>query len=54
MLFRSVERLTAHKDEQYQRMKAMREDIKAVEKIRKTADALAKTEKSKKKEQHEI
>jgi outer membrane murein-binding lipoprotein Lpp len=49
-----VERLTAHKDEQYQRMKAMREDIKAVEKIRKTADALAKTEKSKKKEQHEI
>ena len=33
-----VERLTAHKDEQYQRMKAMREDIKAVEKIRRTAD----------------
>ncbi|MDD3337203.1 MAG: hypothetical protein PHI98_17105 [Eubacteriales bacterium] len=39
-----VERLTAHKDEQYQRMKAMREDIKAVEKIRKTADQLAKAE----------
>lgn len=39
-----VERLTTHKDEQYQRMKAMREDIKAVEKIRKTADQLAKME----------
>ena len=49
-----VGRLTAYKDEQYQRMKAMREDIKAVEKIRKTADALTKTENSKKKEQHEI
>ena len=49
-----VGRLTAYKDEQYQRMKAMREDIKAVEKIRKTADALTKTEHSKKKEQHEI
>ena len=49
-----VERLTAHKDKQYQRMKAMREDIKAVEKIRRTADQLAKAENSKKKEQHEI
>ncbi len=39
-----IERLTAHKDEQYQRMKAMREDIKAVEKIRSTADQLAKME----------
>ena len=48
-----VEHLTAHKDEQYQRMKAMREDIKAVEKIRKAADMLAKTEKFKDKE-HEI
>ncbi len=49
-----VKRLTGHKDELYQKMKSMREDIKAVEKIRRTADALAKTEKSKKKEQHEI
>lgn len=39
-----AERLTAHKDEQYQRMKAMREDIKAVEKICRTADQLAKME----------
>ncbi|MGX8702196.1 MobA/MobL family protein [Caproiciproducens sp.] len=39
-----VERLTTHKDEQYQHMKAMREDIRAVEKIRKTADQLAKAE----------
>jgi hypothetical protein len=35
-------------------MQAMREDIKAVEKIRKAADQLAETEKSKKKEsEHE-
>ena len=38
------ERLTAHKDDLYLRMKAMREDIKAVEKIRKTVDQLAKME----------
>lgn len=49
-----VERLTAHKSELYQRMRTMRDDIKAVEKIRKTADTLAKTEKSINKEQHEI
>jgi hypothetical protein len=39
-------RLTTSKDELYQHMKTMREDIKAVEKIRKAADMLAKTEKS--------
>ena len=39
-----VERLAASKDELYQKMKAMRENIKAVEKIRRTADTLAKTE----------
>ena len=39
-----VERLTAHKDGLYLRMKAIREDIKAVEKIRKAADQLAKME----------
>lgn len=49
-----VERLTSHKSELYQRMGTMRDDIKAVEKIRKTADTLAKTEKSINKEQHEI
>ena len=49
-----VERLTAYKDGLYLRMKAIREDIKAVEKIRRTADQLAKTEKSMNKEQHEI
>lgn len=42
-----VARMTANKDGLYLRMKAMREDIKAVEKIRKTADTLAKAEKSK-------
>ncbi|OCN02323.1 conjugal transfer protein TraA [Clostridium sp. W14A] len=45
------ERLTARKDELYLKMKAMREDIKAVEHIHKTADTLAKTEKFKDKEQ---
>jgi hypothetical protein len=35
-------------------MRTMRDDIKAVEKIRKTADMLAKTEKFINKEQHEI
>jgi outer membrane murein-binding lipoprotein Lpp len=49
-----VEHLTAHKDELYQKMKSMREDIKAVEKIRRTAHTLSKAEKSKEKEQHEI
>ena len=39
-----VERLTAHKDGLHLRMKAMREEIKAVEKIRRTADQLAKME----------
>ena len=47
-------RLSTHKNELYQKMRAMREDIKAVEKIRKTADQLAKSEKSKEKEhEHE-
>lgn len=46
-----VERLTVRKDELYLKMKAMRENIKAVEHIRKTADTLAKTEKLKDKEQ---
>lgn len=41
-----VERLTTHKNGLYRQMKAMRADIQAVEKIRKTADALAQTEKS--------
>ena len=39
-----VEHLTARKNEQYGQMWAMREDIKVVEKIRKTADQLAKAE----------
>lgn len=45
------ERLTIQKNALYQQMRAMRADIQAVEKIRKTADTLAKTEKSKDKEQ---
>lgn len=45
-----AERLTTHKDALYQKMRAIREDIKAVEKIRKSADQLATVEKSKNKE----
>ena len=48
------ERLTIQKNALYQQMRAMREDIKSVEKIRKIADQLAKTEKTKnKKPEHE-
>lgn len=42
-----AERLIAHNDTLYQQMKAMRTDIQAVEKIRKTADELARSEKPK-------
>ena len=41
-----TERLSAYNDTLYQQMKAMRTDIQAVEKIRKTADELARSEKS--------
>jgi len=40
-----AERLTAHNDTLYQQMKAMRTDIQAVEKIRRTADELTRAEK---------
>ena len=41
-----MERLSAHNDTLYQQMKSMRTEIQAVEKIRKTADELARAEKS--------
>ena len=41
-----VDRLTSKNSALYQQMKAMRTDIQAVEKIRKTADELARSEKS--------
>lgn len=44
-----VERLTARNSALYQQMKAMRTDIQAVEKIRKTADELARAERDKEK-----
>jgi hypothetical protein len=37
-----AERLTAHHSALYQRMKAMHPDVQVVEKIRKTADELAR------------
>lgn len=42
-----AERLIAHNDTLYQQMKAMRTNIQAVEKIRKTADEFARSERSK-------
>ena len=46
-----TERLTARERALYQQMKAMRADIQAVEKIRKTADELARSEKHRDREQ---
>ena len=46
-----AERLTSRERAMYQKMKAMREDIKAVEKIRKTADELTRSEKHRDREQ---
>lgn len=46
-----VKRLTIQNGTLYQQMKAMRTDIQAVEKIRKTADELARSEKSRNREQ---
>ncbi|MDD2957187.1 MAG: MobQ family relaxase [Lachnospiraceae bacterium] len=45
-------RLTAHKDELYQKMQSMREDIKTVEIIRKNAEQLAATTPPPRKEQN--
>jgi hypothetical protein len=41
-----TEQFSAHNDTLYQQMKSMRKDIQAVEKIRKIADELARSEKS--------
>ena len=51
-----AEKLSAQKDLQYQQMKAMREEIKAVEGLRKAAEKLAKEQpdQSRKKEDHEL
>lgn len=49
-----AEKLTAQKELQYQQMKAMREEIKAVEGLRKAGEQLAKTEQTHKKEEHEL
>ncbi|MDD3339501.1 MAG: MobQ family relaxase [Lachnospiraceae bacterium] len=47
-----VSRLTAHKNELYQKMQSMREDIKTVENIRKNAEQLAATTPPPRKEQN--
>ena len=51
-----ADRLKAEKSVQYQKMKAMREDIKAVENLKKTAEQLARTENepARKKEEQEL
>ena len=51
---REVDTLTAKKDLQYQDMRAMREELKAVERLKKTAEQLAKNEPNRKKEEHEL
>lgn len=45
-----VDKLTAQKDSQYRDMRAMREEIKSVERLRKAAEQLSKTEPSKEQE----
>lgn len=51
-----ADRLKAEKSVQYQKMKSMREDIKAVENLKKTAEQLARTENEpvRKKEEQEL
>ena len=51
---REIAKLTATKDLKYMDMKAMREELKAVERLKKAADHLAKTEQSRKKEEPEL
>ena len=51
---REIAKLTAAKDLKYMDMKAMREELKAVERLKKAADHLAKTEQSRKKEEPEL
>lgn len=46
-----VDALTAQKDSQYRDMRAMREEIKSVERLRKTAEQIAKSEQS---QEHEL
>ena len=48
-----VQKLTAEKDSDYLTMRAMREDIKAVEALRKTAEHLAKGEQTQRREGQE-
>lgn len=45
-----AEKLTAQKDLQYQQMKAMRKEIKAVEGLRKAAEQLSGSEQTRKQE----
>lgn len=51
-----MDKLSAQKDLEYQQMKTMREEIKAVEGLRKAAGRLAKAqpEQGRKKEDHDL
>ena len=51
---REIAKLTAAKDVKYMDMKAMREELKAVERLKKAAYHLARTEQSQKKEEPEL
>ena len=46
-----ADKLTAQKDSQYRDMRAMREEIKSVERLRKAAEQIAKSEQS---QEHEL
>lgn len=45
-----MDTLTAKKNLQYQEMRAMREELKAVEKLKKTVEQLARSERTRKQE----
>lgn len=45
-----MDTLTAKKNLQYQEMRAMREELKAVEKLKKTVEQLARSEQTRKQE----
>ena len=48
-----VDRLTVQKDLDYQKMRAMRDDLKAVERLKKTAEQLAREGQTQRRDEHE-
>lgn len=48
-----VDRLTAQKELDYQKMQAMRDDLKAVEQLKKTAEQLAREGQTQRRDEHD-